>query len=98
MDKNEFFRKLEQFAVVQETTQIDIVTREAGGATVVGMRPKPRPCADCGLILDHGPRRLITYRGGQRDQRCLDCGHAYNPETGRFDKILPRKRGGQPSK
>ena len=83
MDRDEFRARLEQVADVQmDRTDPTVI------AGIAALHPQPQACGDCGLVVDFGPRRLITYRNDQRQIRCLTCRYLLNPATGRFDKLM----------
>jgi flavoprotein len=74
VDQNDFLKKLTQVAKLKNPPDTGPGSKGWGGVAVDTLLDKPRSCGDCGLIVNSGPRRVITYRTAGRLVRCVDCG------------------------
>jgi hypothetical protein len=89
MEPNEYKRKLEQYVVINDqppgdNSEVKQTKAFAGGNEILSWHPGQ--CNDCGRETTKPIRRQINRLkvSGWRE-RCMNCNHVRNPETGVFD-------------
>ena len=84
VDQDKFLEKLTAVAILGTCTNGRGTVMESG--PVIGsLRPRPGPCADCGLVTERPPTRVYSYKGRRRTGRCLECKMVQNEPDGAFD-------------